>query len=57
MLEYEIEARRADPSGSKATAKDAELVLDTSLARGVDHSLDQHHHGLKPIVAQADCAR
>ena len=32
MLEYEIEARRADPSGSKATAKDAELVLDTSLA-------------------------
>ena len=31
MLEYEIEARRADPSGSKATAKDAELVLDTSL--------------------------
>ena len=32
MLEYEIEARRADPSGSKATAKDADLVLDTSLA-------------------------
>jgi uncharacterized OsmC-like protein len=32
MLEYAIEARWADPSGSKATAKDAELVLDTSLA-------------------------
>ena len=33
MPEYEIEARRADPSGSKATAKDAELLRDTSLAR------------------------
>jgi uncharacterized OsmC-like protein len=32
MLEYAIYARRADPSGSIATAKDAELVLDTSLA-------------------------
>jgi uncharacterized OsmC-like protein len=31
MLEYAIEARRTDPSGIKATAKDAELVLDTSL--------------------------
>jgi uncharacterized OsmC-like protein len=32
MLEYAIEARWGDRSGSKATAKDAELVLDTSLA-------------------------
>ena len=39
MLEYEIEARRADPSGSKATAKDAELVLDTSLAGRRDASI------------------
>ena len=32
MLEYAIEARRDGPFGSKATAKAAELVLDTSLA-------------------------
>ena len=32
MLEYAVTARRRDANGSVATARDAEVVLDTSLA-------------------------
>ena len=32
MIEYRVNARRIDPHGSLAVAKDAEVVLDTDLA-------------------------
>lgn len=32
MLEYRVEARRVDAHGSLATAKDAEIMLDTDVA-------------------------
>jgi uncharacterized OsmC-like protein len=36
MLEYSVAARRLDASGSLATAKQAEITLDTGLAGRVD---------------------
>ena len=36
MLEYHVEARRVDSHGSVATAKQAEITLDTDVAGRVD---------------------
>lgn len=36
MLEYRVSARRLDAHGSEATAKDARLTLDTSMAGRTD---------------------
>jgi len=50
MLEYEVNARRVDAHGSRATTKQAELVIDTDL-KGRDDAFNPAELFLASIAA------